>query len=1388
MAISIQTTEFNLIYVYSRESLPGALKIGKASVKAVHAEELTPNCDALRNAAIERLKDEGVTVGAFDIKLEYTEVACFKDEHGNYIRFDDKEVHRVLDNSHYDKLYIEVLGSSPVEWYKVTLEQAKKAITAIKNGQEVIDGPVKPKVEHEPIDFREEQSAAITQTMDSFTPGGKILWNAKMRFGKTLCALEFIRRNADIKRTLILTHRPTVRSGWFEDYHKLDFENYQYGSKNGEKYARLDEKDTKGKDFPTLEEQFVNQGVRYIYFASMQDLRGSSSISDKGIDKNHEVFKTNWDLIILDEAHEGTQTPLGQNVIKELSVGRKPFFLYLSGTPFNILSQFDKKEIFTWDYVMEQDAKKKWNELHPDKKNPYEGLAKLNIYTYNLGNVFENSGYTKSDDDYFNFSEFFRVWTGDPEKDGAEMDDNAVLGKFIHESDVIKFLDLLCQEEPVSYYPYSNTDFCDAMNHTLWMVPGVKQAAELEKIINCHKLHKDLGYTVVNVAGNGSKIEELDPDDAGKIEKQEKDALKKVKNAIHDNARTITLSCGRLTTGVSVPEWTGVFMLSGGYSTGAAIYMQTIFRGQTPFKNGGIKTNCYAFDFAPDRTLTVIDDYIKMQPRSKNSSAHTGGEVVDIDSFLKFCPVIAMEGGQEKPYDAITFIHKVNDAYTSMVIGNGFKGRHLFKNYADFTNADHELLAQIGKAIDGKSTKLDSDGRVVLSESELTGEGKKKGKTTRKKNESHSEPKVKKPKTESDKRRDSQRVLDLIFVRLPLLLFGAVDKPQGLTIKELISDSVVDNDSWVEFMPKGFTKGMMLQIAHLIKMDVLISSAERTIQEAKDADKLSVEERVLTISRMLSRFHFPDKETILTPWWVVNMHLSQTIGGYSFYDVDNHTPLIEPRFIDCGDLTSNVFFNSDAHILEINSKSGVYPLYLAYSFYRIQCDVLHKATLTRDARDSIWGKVLRDNIFVLCKTEMAKKITHRVLAGYKPYKTNCTVYPNLVGIMRSTNKKEKQKLVNSLCSTKYWTGKKNGNMDFKAVVGNPPYQISVAKRETDNGQKRTSNIFQLFQLLGERLGQYTSLIYPGGRWIHQSGKGLAKFGKAQINDPHLLQMEFFPNAKEVFSNAAAIADGISIVLKDMSKESSGFAYIYTEAGTSLEIQMQNPGNELMLLNPLDTTIAQQIEETIKEKKFKHLHNSVLSQKLFSVESDFVEKNPSMVRIFSPGDKFDKKTEIKLLTNDKAGKAGRAKWYVTNNSVIKTGREYLNRWKVVVSSANAGGQKRSNQIEILDNYSAFGRARVALKTFGTKKEAQNFFKYANSELIRFAFLLTDESLTSVAKRVPDIMDYSDNNGIVDFNKNIDDELYQLFSIDSAGREHIKKTLAQYKNNNTDGETV
>ena len=343
-----------------------------------------------------------------------------------------------------------------------------------------------------------------------------------------------------------------------------------------------------------------------------------------------------------------------------------------------------------------------------------------------------------------------------------------------------------------------------------------------------------------------------------------------------------------------------------------------------------------------------------------------------------------------------------------------------------------------------------------------------------------------------------------------------------------------------------------------------------------------------------------------------------------------------------------------------------------------------------------------------------------------------------------------------------------GKKLFDYVIGNPPYQ----KESTDsvsksNGQKPMTNIFQYFQKAADDVTENTSvLIYPGGRWIHQSGKGMQSFGKEQINDKSLSVVEFYPDERELFGNAASLSDGITIVIKNHKKTSDGFTYIYSKKGEKYSIHADNPGNNLMPLDPHDLPIEQKINAGLREHKLSVLHDAILPRSLFPIESDFVEKNPSKVRRYNGSDKdINFSNEIKLLTNDKAGKSGRATWFVANSDVITKNKEFISQWQVVVSSANAGGQKRDNQLEIIDNHSAFGRARLALRSFNTYEEAKHFFDYVRSYFIRYAFLLTDEALTSLGKEVPDLGDYSEGNALIDFNKDIDAQLCQLFNINN-----------------------
>lgn len=1147
---------------------------------------------------------------------------------------------------------------------------------------------------HSKIVFREEQIAAINQTLDHYYMGGrKMLWNAKMRFGKTLCALELINQ-LDAQRVLILTHRPTVRSGWFEDYHCIQFKHtHQYGSKNGKHINNLDGKDFEGKDLKTLQNDLSSQGVRYIYFASMQDLRGKeTNIKGNKVwkENNKLVYGTKWDLIVFDEAHEGTQTSLGKEVFADLcQKNNNTLFLYLSGTPFNILSQFQKEEIYTWDYVMEQEAKENWSNNHPDETNPYEGLAKLHIYTYNLGEIFYNNpDYNKSDDDYFNFSEFFRVWTGKEKEDGVIMPDGVAKGEFVHENDVKAFLDLLCSEEPVSYYPYSTRDFRNALCHTLWMVPGVKQAKRLAKLIYKHELHTKYGFEVVNVAGEGARIDEV-KDDASKIEKKEKDALNKVKKAIASNKRTITLSCGRLTTGVSVPEWTGVFLLNGGYRTKAANYMQTIFRGQTPYKNGAIKQNCYAFDFAPDRTLTVVDDYIKIQPSSVNHDHAVEDVNLRTANALRFMPVVAMSGGREEEYDAKSFISKVNKAYTDHVISNGFKSNRLFRNVAEFTAKDHELLKQIGSLIGGGNVPVGSDGTISMADAGLTGENRGKGEKPKKAKVTTLKETKKKDNEQKDLEKKSQSVLDCIFVRMPLLLFGAVNTTEGLTIEDLLSDDFIDEESWEEFMPQHFTKALFRQISHLLRVDVLIASTSEIIREAKEADNLPIEQRTLAIAKMVSRFRFPDKETVLTPWRVVNMHMTEMLGGYDFYDENHQMILKEPRFVEHAKMTQHVFGGIDHKVLEINSKSGVYPLWVAYTFWRMQ----RHENMSQEEEWKLWQMVLDNNLYVVCKTRMAEKITCRVLVGYHAdAHVNTISFDNIIEDLKD-DKKQKRLIRKIQTPATYGNNKEHGMLKFKAVVGNPPYNIK------DGGAGVSSTpLYNLFVDLAKHLNpDYISVIMPA-KW-YTDGKGLNAFRNDMLNDRHISKLVDFTNSRDCF-DGVDVAGGVCYFLRE---------YDYNGECEFVSVHQGRKTTTMRNLSEGDTFVRHMEAVSIVNKILNHKPSDFYNYKVSS------RKPFGLTTKVLPLDRGD----ITLRYNKGEGPYDSSRIYV--------GKEMISEWKVIVSrltAEHAGQTDKEGRKKILSSLGLLAPNVICTETylvvdsFKTKEEAGNLCEYLRTRLVRF----------------------------------------------------------------------
>lgn len=1120
-----QTYSYKLIYVFSMpyETHKGMLKVGEATLKTdIMPNELVPNCHTLNQAAKARI-DSYTKTASMSYKLEYTELAL-KTEFGYSFTFKDKDVHKVLMNSGVHK--VQPNGATGEEWFATDIETVKAAIKSVKNGKSTLSSSdFVRETRQETIDFREEQINAIEKTLKTFKKDDEMLWYAKMRFGKTLSALEVIRRS-QYRRVIIATHRPVVDDGWSEDFKKIFFpgnseHEYHYERKTKDSAYTFDEKTDAENDLKIR--KLDKDGTYFVYFASVQDLRGSKIVGGK-FNKNNAVFALDWDLIIIDEAHEGTQTELGDNVVKALKKDHTKV-LALSGTPFNLLDKFGEDNVYTWDYVMEQKKKTEWDLTHQGDHNPYADLPKMHIFTYDLGEKLKKYVSDEYDTKAFNFREFFRVWYKGP-NGNRELPKNAVEGKFVHENDVNAFLNLMVREDTDSGYPYSTQEYRDMFRHTLWMVPGVKEAQALSELLRNHPVFKHFG--IANVAGKGDRYEE----------EHSGDALELVRDTIKNYDHSITLSCGKLTTGVTVKEWTAVLMLSGSYSTAAAQYMQTIFRVQSAGTiDGKQKTDCYVFDFAPDRTLKVLTETVHLSRKPGKSQQKRREAMTE---FLNYCPVIAISGSKTRTYSVESMMEQIKQIYAERAVNSGFEDESLYNDELlklDEIDASkfNELKDIIGAS---KASKKKKD--VVVNGQGLTDEQVEhiddpEPPTPPKDLTKEEQEERKKKKQAKEARKKAIDILRGVSIRMPLMIYGAdVPIEEDIDINSFVD--IIDDESWKEFMPTGVSKKIFTEFTKYYDRDVFIAAGKRIRRLAAAADRETPTRRVIQIAEIFRHFKNPDKETVLTPWRVVNMHMSETLGGWCFYNdkfeedtQEKKHRLEEPRFVDHGEVTEAVF-TKNSKILEINSKTGLYPLYVAYSFYKQRMDGMSDDDWTPEECQYFWNEVIRDNVYVICKTPMAKSITRRTLCGYSDVKCNAHYFDDLVNMLKNKPEQFKKRVMKG----SYWK-KDVKEMKFDAVVGNPPYQ-----EETDATRKPP--IYNYFYDMAFELAPIATLVTPA-RFLFDAGQTSKEWNRKMLSDEHFKVIRYFENSKDVF-DTVDIKGGVAITYHD-SNTNFGAIDIFT---------------------------------------------------------------------------------------------------------------------------------------------------------------------------------------------------------------------------------------------------
>lgn len=1317
------TFAYKLIYIFriNDDAHKNLLKIGEATCfTEEQPAKLLPNCNRLNVAAKNRINEYTQTAG-IKYELLHTELAMrrvVKDGKSLIEAFRDHDVHQVLIRSGIKRHFFDTEHKAN-EWFGVDLETAKKAISAVKEGRssllssEITEGK-------SPIVFRPEQADAIKRTIKQFKTGNQMLWNAKMRFGKTLTALQ-VAKECEFKHTLILTHRPVVRDGWFEDFGKIFYDtDYVFGSKtNGEKI-----------------EDLVNSDKKFVYFASMQDLRGSDAVGGK-FDKNEDIFHTKWDFVVIDEAHEGTLTKLGQAVIETINeMSNYPKILRLSGTPFNLLDKFKEAEIFTWDYVMEQREKKNWLQKYFGDANPYADLPELKIFTYNLDKLI--GGYIDVEDGAFNFREFFRTWTGNVQKDFKPMPNGVNVGDFVHKTDVRRFLDLLCKSDKNSNYPFSTEEYRAYFRHSLWMVPGVKEAKALSALLKAHPAFGSGAFNIVNVAGSGD--EEIDSKDA-------LDAVRHAFGSNPDETYSITISCGRLTTGVTVPEWTAVFMLAGTFSTSASSYLQTIFRVQSPANiNGKVKERCFVFDFAPDRTLKMVAEAGRLSTKTGNTS----NDRKIMGEFLNYCPVIAVDGSNMRQYNVDSMLQQLKRAYTDRVVRNGFDDKNLYNDNLlkldDIELADFEAL----KKIVGASKQTEKVKNIDINRQGFTDEEYEQLQAIEAKPKKERTPEeiafLEEKKKKRDNAQKAMSILRGVSIRIPLLIYGAeVPADKEITVDNFVD--LVDDSSWNEFMPAGVTKETYKKFSKYYEQDVFVAAGRQIRNMALAADELSPAERVKKIAAQFAMFKNPDKETVLTPWRVVNMHMSDCLGGYCFYNEDFTETIEEPRFVDRGKVTQETFANINAQILEINSKTGLYPLYVVYSIYRKRCETVNAHELTIEKQYQLWQKTVEDNIFVICKTPMAKAITRRTLLGYRKGKLNAHAFDDLIMQLKEKPDQFKEKVLRG----SFWK-KECNEMKFDAVVGNPPYQIM------DGGHGSSSQpIYNVFVEMSQLLKpSYLSMIMPS-RWM-TGGKGLDAFRYKMINDKHLRVLHDYLSAQACFSSVQ-IEGGICYFLWDKNNEGKCKLYSHLTNGTVSYSEMY--------LNELNTDVLIRDQGIISILKKVHNGNIKTFDSLvfprnafgiFDIPSTAYATNSIEAKYAILG-RFDNKRAIR---------------YLNNSFNIFKNLDLAETWKVFISKADGAAGQIGNPIPAR----IIGKAEIgypnmictetflAIGPLDNEIIAKNVCTYMKSKFFRIIVgIRKNKNMTRDTYAFVPLQDFTENSDI-DWSKSveeIDQQLYKKYNL-------------------------
>lgn len=683
--------------------------------------------------------------------------------------FTDKNVHKLLERKGFHRL--NPLDKTD-EWFDCSMEDVKAAILSLRTGSENVENRTQS------FGMRPEQFRAVEQTKSYFEQAvkeepnriPKFLWNAKMRFGKTFASYQLAKK-MNLSRILVLTFKPAVESAWREDLvSHIDFEGWQF----------ISNKDARNNNL-NIDQEFsrADKSKPIVVFGSFQDLLGTNESG--GIKtKNEFIHATLWDLVIFDEYHFGAwkerakelfekedeenavefdaekyQKDEASNAINEtwLPISTK-YYLFLSGTPFRAINngEFIEEQIFNWTYSDEQRAKANWK----GADNPYLSLPRMVMLTYRMPDQIQDVA-RQGEFDEFDLNLFFAA---EGKGDSA---------RFKYENEVQKWLDLIrgaylpasiddlkLGQDKRPPMPFSDARLLGLLSHTLWFLPNVASCFAMANLLKQRQNRFYHGYNVIVCAGTGAGIG--------------LDALYPVQVSMGNplKTKTITLTCGKLTTGVTVKPWTGIFMLRNLKSP--ETYFQAAFRVQSPWEVRNetgdkiiMKKECYVFDFALDRALRQISDYsCRLDINESNPEAKVG-------EFIKFLPVLAYDGSSMKEVNAQDILDIALAGTSATLLAKRWESALL-------VNVDNDTLKRLLDSPEAMKAlmniegfrNLNSDISTIINKSEAIKNAKKKKTEASQKEKKEFSDEEKEIKS---KRKQIQEKLIKFATRIPVFMY-----------------------------------------------------------------------------------------------------------------------------------------------------------------------------------------------------------------------------------------------------------------------------------------------------------------------------------------------------------------------------------------------------------------------------------------------------------------------------------------------------------------------------------------------------------------------------------------------------------------------------------------